>query len=365
MHKLHHNSLNGEMNITPPNIQFGSSQGLRKERLSGMELLRIIAMFLVLVVHANYFSLGAPTYQDVQQDAWASFVRMFFQSLSIGCVDLFVLLSGWFGIRPKLSSFLNLLFQCAYFLLGIYAICLVTGVSQFNVHGLKGCFLLLQWNWFIKAYILLYIMAPILNAYIDGATQRQHGLLLVWFYVFQTIYSWLSGAAVFFEHGYSTISFMGLYLLARYFAKYPLKITSYNRHYYLFFFLFSVLFMAVVCLVSTKLNINAVGGRMFMYDQPLVIVASLSLIVYFSKLSFRSPVVNWIAASSFAVFLLHTNPNLCKQYFVPTVNTLYSTYNGITCIVAIFAFLIAVYVVAVLADQPRKLLWAKIKNAIE
>lgn len=348
-----------------PSIHQGSSHGQRRERLSGMELLRIIAMFLVLVVHADYFSLGAPTYQDIQQDAWASFTRMFFQSLSIGCVNLFVLLSGWFGIRPKLSSFLNLLFQCAYFLFGIYAICLMTGVSQLNAHGLKGCFLLLKWNWFIKAYILLFFMAPILNAYIDTATQRQHGLMLVCFYLFQTIYSWFSGAAVFFEHGYSTISFMGLYLLSRYFAKYPLKITNYNRYYYLLFFLFSVLFMAALCLVATKYNINAVSSRMFKYDQPLLIVASLSLIVYFSKLKFRSRIVNWIAASSFAVFLLHTNPNLCKQYFVPTVKTLYSTYNGITCITAIFMLLVVVYVLAVLADQPRKFLWAKIKNAIE
>ena len=132
------------MKITPPNIQSGSIQGQWKERLSGMELLRIIAMFLVLVVHANYFSLGTPTCQDVQTDAWASFARMFFQSLSIGCVDVFVLLSGWFGIQPKLSSFLNLLFQCAYFLFGIYAICLIIGMSQLNVHGLKGCLLLLK-----------------------------------------------------------------------------------------------------------------------------------------------------------------------------------------------------------------------------
>ena len=348
-----------------PQLQFGNSQGQQKERHSSMELLRIIAMFLVLVVHADYFSLGSPTHQEVLQDAWASFARMFFEALSIGCVDLFILLSGWFGIRPKLSSFLNLLFQCAYFLFGIYLICLMTGVSQLNVHGLKGCLLLLKWNWFIKAYILLYIMAPLLNAYIDSVSQRQHGLLLVCFYTFQTIYSWMFNAAVFFEHGYSTISFMGLYLLAHYFAKYPLKITSYARQYYLLFFILLVLFMAVVCLVATKYNINVVSVRMFQYDQPLVIVASLSLIVYFSKLSFRSPVVNWIAASSFSVFLLHTNPNLCKQYFVTTVKNLYITYNGITCIIVIFMLLVTVYVVAVLTDQPRKLLWAKIKNAIE
>lgn len=356
----------GKMKITPPlNPHQGASYGPRKERHSGMELLRIIAMFLVLVVHADYFSLGVPIVQDVQQNTWGAFARIFFQSLSVGCVNLFVLLSGWFGIRPKPSSFLNLMFQCAYFLFGIYAICLMTGVSQLNIHGLMGCLLLLKWNWFIKAYILLFIMAPILNSYIDNTTQRQHGLILVGFYIFQTIYSWFSGAAVFFDHGYSTISFMGLYLLARYFAKYPMKITSYARHFYLLFFLLSVLFMAIGCFAATKYGLSAVSGRIFQYDQPLIIVASMSLIIYFSKLSFRSRIVNWIAASSFAVFLLHTNPNLCEQIFVPIVKTLYNSYSGIRCIIAIFVFLIAVYMVAILMDQPRKIMWSKIKKRLE
>lgn len=33
----------------------------RRKRSSNIELLRILAMFLVLLVHSNFFSLGAPT----------------------------------------------------------------------------------------------------------------------------------------------------------------------------------------------------------------------------------------------------------------------------------------------------------------
>lgn len=33
---------------------------MKKARLSNMELLRIVAMFLVLLVHADFFSLGFP-----------------------------------------------------------------------------------------------------------------------------------------------------------------------------------------------------------------------------------------------------------------------------------------------------------------
>ena len=77
-----------------------------------MELLRIVAMFLVLVVHADFFSLGTPTQelcQTMPLFAWGQFVV---QSIAVVCVNVFVLLSGWFAIRPKWKSFLNFIFQC-------------------------------------------------------------------------------------------------------------------------------------------------------------------------------------------------------------------------------------------------------------
>ena len=38
-------------------------------------------------------------------------LRMLFESLAIVCVNVFVLISGWFGIRPKWKSVTNFLFQ--------------------------------------------------------------------------------------------------------------------------------------------------------------------------------------------------------------------------------------------------------------
>lgn len=38
---------------------------MSKIRQSNMELLRIIAMFLILIVHSDYYSLGAPNKVDI------------------------------------------------------------------------------------------------------------------------------------------------------------------------------------------------------------------------------------------------------------------------------------------------------------
>ena len=47
------------------------------QRDSNMELLRIIAMLLVLIVHANFKALGVPSQIDVITIPFPSFLRFF------------------------------------------------------------------------------------------------------------------------------------------------------------------------------------------------------------------------------------------------------------------------------------------------
>lgn len=352
------------MNLSKdPNITKGIVHS--KERDSNMELLRIIAMFLVLVVHADFFSLGAPTLSEIKENELSSLTRIFIQAISIGCVNMFVLLSGWYGIRPKLKGFLNLIFQCLFYLIGIYCVCLLLGFASFNLHGIAGCLLLLKWNWFIRAYILLYILAPLLNAFVSSATEKQLRGVLLSFFTFQTVYSWLSDASVFFEHGYSTISFIGLYLLAQYFSKYQTPLSRWNKNNFLCVFLLSTLLLGVLFYVSKILMMGRLSSIVFKYDNPLVILSALSVVLYFSKLKLRSSLINWVAASSFAVFLLHTNPNLCKPYFVPFIKDLYLSYNGIYCLLYIFLFLAVVFMLSIIIDQARLFIWRKIAPLVK
>lgn len=111
-----------------------------KGRDSNIELLRVIAMFLVLIVHSDFFSLGAPSKLDIQNNFLDSSLRVFFQSLSIACVDIFVVISGWFGIRPKVKGLLSYIFQCLFFLIGIYAFCLILGIAELSFDGIRECF---------------------------------------------------------------------------------------------------------------------------------------------------------------------------------------------------------------------------------
>ena len=72
---------------------------LPQMRDSNIELLRIVSMILVMVVHADYVSFGPPTQTDISNSFLYSFSRSGIEAISAICVNVFVLISGWFGIR--------------------------------------------------------------------------------------------------------------------------------------------------------------------------------------------------------------------------------------------------------------------------
>lgn len=186
-----------------------------KERKSNFELLRILAMFLVLVVHADYWSLGEPTAGELAASPAVSLLRIAVESMSIVCVNLFVLISGWFGIRFKWKSLGNFCFQVLFFGVSIYAFAILFLDAPITLKNVAACVQVIPAYWFVKAYLCLYILSPVLNSFCETVDRRSFSLVVGAFFVFETVYGW-SGAARFVEQGYSTISFVGLYLLAQY-----------------------------------------------------------------------------------------------------------------------------------------------------
>ena len=130
-------------------------------RSSNMELLRLVAMFLVMVTHAVHSSLGIPTSEEWFDCPLPTFSRMFVSQCSFVCVNVFVLISGWFGINPSLKGLSNLFFQLFFysFLIYSYLIGLNRDIAIVDVFYsfIGGTY------WFIVSYIGLYCIAPILN----------------------------------------------------------------------------------------------------------------------------------------------------------------------------------------------------------
>ncbi|MCM1139271.1 MAG: acyltransferase [Muribaculum sp.] len=326
-------------------------------RQSNFELLRITAMFLVLVVHADFLTFGSPSLSDFQSAPLNAFTRTIIEFLSIVCVNVFILISGWFGIRPSVKGLGNFLFQCLYFIIGIYFVMLAMGEAPVNAREIMGLVGLTTDDWFIKSYIGLYILSPVLNAFIEKATKRQLEITLIAFYCFQTYFGTLR-SALFICDGYSTFSFIGLYLLARYLKLYGKSIANYGIYIYLGSALTNTI-------IFYLLKVTGISISLYNYITPFVVTGSAGLLLYYSKIRVNTnKIINWIAKSCFAVYLLHTNFHINQQLYYDIIKRIYTDFSGVQCLGTMLCFIALVFIVAILLDQPRRWMWNSFKKII-
>lgn len=320
-------------------------------RDSNMELHRIICMVMVMVCHADYMSLGGPTQADVITHGSSTFLKMLIFSSTVLCLNCFILISGWYGIRPKLKRFFSLLFQ-VLFVCGISLLLYTLFFPhKLDITDLKSLLLLTDDLWFVKAYIILYLLSPALNAFCQWANQRQYLLTLAGLFIFQTIYGWYSSSVIWIDGGYSPYSFIFLYLLARYFRLYPGKLTNQTAFFYISCCVMVILIATSVNFLSLRYGIGE-GMSWFSLISPFIILESVLFTLFFSKLSFKSKIVNWIANSCFAVYLFHCTPITLNEY-CNQVRHFHSDGNYI----AICLMIIVVYIVSILIDKVRISVW--------
>lgn len=330
-------------------------------RESNFELLRIVAMFLVLIVHANFLSLGCPTHCDVIEHPISSLNRYIIQFLALVCVNVYIIISGYFSIRVKAKSILNFIFTVSFwriFIVCTYVGAVYMGLVQDNYSKtalLKFCIPAYR-DWFVAAYVILLFLSPILNAYIEKCSAHQLWLFIVLYFGFQIIFNYLIPIFTAFSGGYSTLSFIGLYILGAAIRKsqdYLLKV----KYPMLLYILIAVVVGATKLLMDLYSSYGHLMNRCFTsYNGLFVLAASVSLFLVFKRLSIKSKVINYMAASSFAVYLFHCHP-ITIRYYMSICKYLFENNDTLSYIFLISCFIIAVFCVAVCIDLIRRWLW--------
>lgn len=335
-----------------------------ENRHSGMELLRIFAMALVVLAHLDFWALGYPSSKmcatDMQHAAYQYFVEFF----SLVCVNCYIFISGWFSIKFKVRGLANLLFQIFFYNILIYLICVITSYVPLSFKHFISHLNVLT-HWFIPAYIALYLLSPILNLFIENASKRQ-SLLTVAAFVFLDVFMGWVHDYLGFNGGYSVLHFMVIYLIARYIKIHGGKAFSFNKKWdLLIYFLISFLVPLMVVVSYYKAPFLWRGaGKLFWYNNPLIIISSVYFSLYFTKLKFHSKLVNIVGASSFAVYLIHTD-NLVRVWCITGFSqSLFYSHNVLFFSVATLLLLVALFIVATVVDQIRKRLWLKIQSLI-
>lgn len=320
-------------------------------RNSSFELLRIILILMILVEHANMWFIGSGYHSEPEHLA-----KCMVESVCIGGVNAFVLISGWFGMRGDLKKIGDLMFMLLFCTVPLLLVALwlkwiplsalasADGVYEY-VFGGAG-------YWFVVDYIGLLIISPVLNYGIERLDKRQFRRILLAGYALILLYDFVLREPVLgSEGGYSVLWFGFLYLLARYMRSYGMGRIMRFR--------WPILIMAVA-LQSLLFFGGFIGLR---YTNPLILLEAVCLIFIFRNWNFHSKAINTVAAGVLMAYLLHMQPVLIP-YIRRFLGAQYAALGYWQYMLQAVALSVAVLFVAVLFDKVQSTLLKKIRECL-
>lgn len=311
-------------------------------RSSNIELCRICAILLVILTHSASWTQGNLSALDT------CFVpSLFMRGFAVIGVDVFVFISGWFGIILKKKSILNLFYICIF-----YGIIRVACLYYLGTLEVRNLFIISDTTWFVISYFGLLLFAPILNRFIETTTQRQLGVCVLMLIIYQTWFGWFPALPYFdtFQNGYSFVSFCIIYLLAQYLRRYGMPLV-FERFSFLFYIGISLSLGAAAFLsVSYSLPLT---NFIFKYNNPLVIFSAVCFFYMFKCLQINnSAFVNYLASSTLAVLLIH-EPQPFHGYMKQSFCYLRDNLGGAELVIFWTLSIISVYVFCIVIDQVR------------
>ena len=205
---------------------------MRKERQINYELLRIIAMLMIITLH--YLSKGGALSDPKEPFSATGYAAWIIEAFCLVAVNVYVLISGYFGtdtckadkklfsIQKPVKIWLRVLFYSAT--IGIIA--MLTGIQNFDIYTVFTYIFptVMEHYWFATSYLLLCLFMPFLNAGLDRLDKKEFKrILLLMFLVFSLAKSCLPMHLPWDKLGYDVLWFVFLYLTGGYLKKYGME----------------------------------------------------------------------------------------------------------------------------------------------
>ena len=168
-----------------------------KKRVFGLDLVRVVALILVMLVHSFFYS----DFNSQPLNSLQSFILLYFRNIAFVGVLLFITLTGYLKTNKKLDknhykSLINVLL--VYFIVSIITVI----YRNYVLHTSVPLVLLLigifnytaaPYAWYVEMYIGLFLMIPFLNIlYHNIPTKRQKQILILTLFSIISLFPTLS-----------------------------------------------------------------------------------------------------------------------------------------------------------------------------
>lgn len=327
-----------------------------KERNYGVDLLRLLFMFMVCMLHTlgQGGILGACEIGTLKYKTY-----WLLEIISYCAVDGFAIISGYMAIdKPrKYEKLVEMWFQAFFYSFIVTFILTIIGINEsWGKVDIIKCALPMTFGkfWYFTAFFALFLAIPILNKFIFGIDEfiaKKALIILVVLFSFVGVVSDPFKT----QGGYSAIWLIVLYCIGALAKKVKLFETKKN--------ITLIIVWACCIFITWGVHVYIGIGRLINYVSPTILLSGIIMVVLFSRLNVKGTIISKLSPLAFGIYLFQLNQVvwnvLIKDSFAFVVNK-----NIIIGVVYVFAFASLIFVSGLVMEFIRSKIaaWVKIPS---
>ena len=277
----------------------------RKVRHSGVDLLRIIAIFLICIFHANqmYLLHFDPSTLDTFSQTLSSIIVLFGPMGNI----LFVICSSYFLVdktKSRAEKAINILFDSMVISISILIGFLISGEPLDNMTIVQQIFTdVYQNNWFVPCYVIFYLLAPIAVVGLKHLNKKSHFILIVVLLIAYGVLAMVKLQPV----GSSLLQFFYIFTIVA-FVKWYCPNFCNKASTNLIIFIVGILIHYALFLV-TRIYTEQIPITLDLKSlfAPLLVIPLVCLFNLFNKMPFYNKFISYLSGCSLFVYVIHEN----------------------------------------------------------
>ena len=265
-------------------------------RNSSFELLRFLCIFGILLMH-----IIGPVYGEVT--GGNRIIAIVINSLFNAGVSIFILISGYWGIRQNPSKLWKLGVMVEFYSIldmFVYVILNRTITKAMLIQGLFP--IITKKYWFITCYFVIAIFSRYLNRIVEILNRKDFEKLLIGLLVAFSFLPTVFYYEITSDTGKGLINLCVIYLIGQYLRKYQNETTGVRFKIVAMLLSFGVTFGGNLLLsLRNEKGIFAPFAR----DNSITIIAlAISIFLIFKNVKLQSRQVNWLASHVLPIYLM-------------------------------------------------------------
>lgn len=335
-----------------------------KERNINLDILRCLSMLGIVAMHTCVHGSSIQLLQTEEFNAdVAGLAEIAIVGIFVIAVNLFFLISGYFGMRFNRKKACALCLEANLYSTGMYVLAAYLGAEKFAVKHLIENILWGGVNyWFLVVYMLIYLISDYYNKILDQMSDNELKTYIIAFFAINVFLGFLLENQ---HYGspFSVLPMLFIYSCGRTLNRMQsgkLSNIKISAVYFLATFLTVVGTLFAIQMHKQKPAYKILTS----YCSPLVIIASLCAFLLFlqnrpfCKTHELQAAISKISASTFAVYLLTDSISSRKFIYEPIKNYLE---NNAFVFVIILGYSIILFLVCIIVDCIR----IKVMNCIK